>query len=122
MPKFSDRSKKNLKECHVELQEVINEAIKYFDFAVICGHRGEQEQNEAFNKGNSKLKYPKSKHNKKPSDAVDLAPYPIDWNNIERFKHLGFLILGIAKSKKINLRWGGLWTSFKDYPHFERRT
>lgn len=46
------------------------------DLAVLCGYRGEKEQNEAFAKGASKLQWPHSKHNHLPAFAVDLAPLP----------------------------------------------
>ena len=50
------------------------------DFAIICGHRGENEQNAAFAAGRSKVKYPYSKHNMKPARAYDRVPYPIPLN------------------------------------------
>jgi peptidoglycan L-alanyl-D-glutamate endopeptidase CwlK len=119
MPSFSSVSKERLKECDSRIQTVLNEAIKYYDFSVLCGHRGEEEQNEAYRKGHSKLKYPQSNHNKNPSKAVDVAPYPIDWKNHKRFYFLAGIILLIAKKKNISLRWGGHWKNFVDLPHFE---
>lgn len=117
--KYGKKSLERLSECRSDIQEVMLEAIKYMDLSILCGHRGEEEQNKAYDSGNSKLKFPRSKHNKYPSLAVDVVPYPVDWDNIERFKMMGYLILGIAKSKGIELTWGGNWTSLKDYPHFE---
>ena len=38
--------------------------------------------------GRSKLSWLESKHNCEPSRAVDIAPYPIDWDDRERFSHL----------------------------------
>jgi len=119
MPSFGRRSKSRLGTCHNLLQEILEEAIKEYDFSVLCGHRGKEDQDAAFNSGNSKLKFPQSKHNKMPSLAVDIAPYPIDWNNIDRFKDLGKIIKRIADEKGIDLSWGGDWRSFKDYPHFQ---
>jgi hypothetical protein len=52
--------------------------VSPIDFKILCGHREEKEQNEAFNKGNSKLKWPQSKHNSLPSLAVDIAPFPVN--------------------------------------------
>jgi len=49
MPYFSQLSNLKLMSCHDDLQEVCNRAIKIYDFSVICGHRNEKEQNEAFN-------------------------------------------------------------------------
>jgi len=118
MPSFSSRSKSRLEQCDPKLQLIANELIKVMDVSVLCGYRGEEEQNEAYNNKRSKLKFPQSKHNKKPSLAVDLAPYPIDWNNINRFERMCGIIEGIAKLHNINIRLGRDF-SFKDYPHVE---
>jgi peptidoglycan L-alanyl-D-glutamate endopeptidase CwlK len=126
--KFSERSKKNLSECHPDLQAVAVEAIKIIDFAVLEGHRPREEQEKAFHKGLSKVQWPESNHNKKPSEAMDIAPYPIDWNNKERFYYLAGIIMGIAHAKGIELRYGGDWDrdgditdqNFMDLVHFER--
>jgi peptidoglycan L-alanyl-D-glutamate endopeptidase CwlK len=75
MPKFSRISKKRLETCDIRLQNIFNEVVKTYDCSILCGYRTKQEQNNAFNKGRSKLKYPHSKHNKYPSKAVDVAPY-----------------------------------------------
>lgn len=127
MPKFSARSLKNLEQCHPLLQLLMYEAIKVTDFSVICGFRGEREQNEAYNRGNSKLKWPQSKHNQTPSLAVDIVPYPIDWNDERRFRTLGTVVKEIwaqlpeEKKEGWSLSWGGDWKTFKDFPHFELR-
>ena len=109
----------NLSQSHKDLQILFNEVIKCRDIAVICGHRGEKEQNKAYEDGFSMLKFPKSKHNKVPSLAVDVVPYPIDWNNIGRFEELGEFVVQKAKEMNINISWGGNWEKFKDYPHYE---
>lgn len=119
MPKFGKVSKSRLATCHPLIQELMNEVIKEMDISILCGYRNEKDQNEAYNKGNSKLKYPQSKHNMMPSIAVDCAPYPIDWNDIDRFKDMGKLVQKKAKELGIEIDWGGNWHSFKDYPHFE---
>lgn len=129
MYKFGQRSLDNLNTCHPLIQEILHEAIKITDFSVIKGYRGEEEQNKAFADGASKLKYPNSKHNTKPSLAVDIAPFPIDWNDIERFAYLAGIIRGIAHEKGIRIRQGCDWgmdgnirspdQRFYDWPHFE---
>ena len=68
-----------------------------------------------------------SPHNYPISHAVDIAPYPIDWNNTSRFMILGGYVLGIAQGLGIDLRWGGDFNRnydnsdeiFSDLPHFE---
>lgn len=119
MPSFSKRSRDNLKTCHPLLQDVCNEAIKYIDFAVICGHRGKEAQEKAFREGNSKARWGESKHNSDPSLAVDLFPYPYDWDDRESFRVLADCIMGIAERQGINLVWGGNFRSISDMPHFE---
>jgi peptidoglycan L-alanyl-D-glutamate endopeptidase CwlK len=126
-PVFSRRSTERLGELDLHLAEVLDETIKYFDFSIICGHRGETEQNAAFQSGVSQRKWPEGKHNKVPSEAVDVAPYPIDWGDTERFTYLAGWIMAIAQLKGIKLRWGGDFNQnmdpgderFKDLGHFE---
>lgn len=125
--KFGKKSKSNLEECHPLLQEIFNEVIKNYDCSVLCGSRSREEQNELFRTGKSKLEYPNSKHNKSPSMAIDVAPYPIDWNDFNRFYHFMGYVTGIADKLNIEIRCGGDWDmdnsfkdqSFHDMPHFE---
>ena len=127
MYKFGKVSQERLDTCHPDLQELLNEAIKYIDFSVICGYRNEEDQMNAFISGASKVQYPNSKHNTKPSVAVDIAPYPIDWDNIKRFAFLVGIVKGIAESRGIEIRLGADWDSdgditdhkFMDWPHIE---
>lgn len=127
MPTFSETSKKLLATCHPDIQKVLNEAIKHVDFVVTCGHRGEADQNKAVAEGKSKTPWPTSKHNSVPSMAVDVAPYPIDWNDAEAFTLLSGIIYGIGVTMGIKLRLGIDWDgnlsvrehSFKDRPHLE---
>lgn len=118
MPKFGKTSKKRLATCHEQLQEICELAIKQFDFAVLCGHRTREDQNKLYPKF-SKVKWPHSMHNKKPSLAVDLAPWPIDWSDIGRFSFLALVIHAAAKTLGYRIEWGGDWKTFKDYPHFQ---
>lgn len=89
---------------------------------VICGHRGKEDQNKAFEAGTSKLKFPRSLHNKSPSLAVDLSPIPLDWNNTERFKEMADVVMKAAVDLGIALVWGGSWKGFPDLPHFQLAT
>ncbi len=127
MPNFSGRSTARLLECHEDLQLLFFQVVKNFDCSIMCGHRGEEAQNEAFEKGYSKLKFPQSKHNKTPSLAVDVVPYPIDWKDFKRMYFFGGYVKGIAEGLGVKIRWGGDWDrdteiddqSFIDLPHFE---
>lgn len=119
MPTFSKRSLDRLSTCDTRLQKLFNEVIKEYDCTIICGHRGQIEQDIAYENGNSKLRYPHSKHNKIPSMAVDVAPYPINWKAIDRFKALAVVVYAKAKELDIEIEWGGDWIKFKDYPHWQ---
>jgi len=63
--------------------------------------------------------WPDGRHNKSPSRAVDLAPYPIDFQDIKRFEILGWFVKGLAKGLGIKVIWGGDWANFRDWGHFE---
>ncbi|RSN84443.1 M15 family peptidase [Acinetobacter baumannii] len=51
--------------------------------------------------------------------AVDLVPYPVDWNDLSKFKKVAVAMKQAAKELGVELDWGGDWKSSKDYPHFE---
>ena len=127
MPRFGKRSISRLKTCDQKLQELFYEVVKHFDCSIIEGHRGQERQNKACADGKSKVKYPNGKHNQNPSIAVDVAPYPIDWSDRDRFHYFGGFVLGVAKEMGMNIRWGGDWNQdthtkdnkFDDLVHFE---
>jgi hypothetical protein len=118
MGTLGKKSLQRLAECDVKLRDIIFELAKQMEIVVLCGYRGEKEQNEAFAKGTSKLKFPKSKHNQKPSRAVDVAPYPIDWNDLKRFQEMCNKIESIATKLEIKIRLGRDF-KFVDMPHVE---
>jgi peptidoglycan L-alanyl-D-glutamate endopeptidase CwlK len=100
-------SKAKLAECHLDLQRLVQavaDGVSAGDLAtagvtdvtVLCGYRGQADQEAAFASGASKVHYPNSRHNVKPSAAVDLAPYPIDWKDRERFLVLRGYVLAKA--------------------------
>ncbi len=127
MPKFGGSSRRKLETCDIELQHLFNEVIRHFDCKVICGHRGKEEQNKAFKDGNSKKTWPDSKHNVKPSLGIDAPPYPIDWEDVERFRYFAGFVMGMAAAMGIRIVWGGDWDGdtdlsdqhFNDLAHFE---
>lgn len=75
MFKFSPNSRKHLDTCHPDIIKVIEAAIRYYDFSVVCGHRGKEAQDAAVAGGFSKTPWPTSMHNKVPSLAVDCYPF-----------------------------------------------
>lgn len=127
MPAFSKASQERLATCHPKLQAIMNKVILYVDCMIICGYRNKEDQDKAFREGKSKLMYPHGKHNTMPSNAVDVAPYPLDWNDTHAFARLAGYIQAVADSMGIPIRWGGDWNRngktnderFRDFPHFE---
>lgn len=129
MPHFSETSKARLASCHPDLQALFNEVIKHFDCKITCGHRGHKDQAQAFYERKSKVLWPLSKHNKTPSLAVDVAPWPIDWDDLKRFYLLAGYVIATADQMGLTVRWGGDWDgdkmlddqTFNDLPHWELR-
>jgi len=139
MPAFSKKSLGMLQQCHPDLQKVMMEAIKIIDFSVTEGARTIEKQREYYKAGKSKTM--NSKHlpkyckeiGKECSFAIDVVPYPVSYEDRERFCLLAGIVLGIAKvlkdegKIKSTIRWGGDWNqncitkdeSFSDLPHFE---
>lgn len=134
MPEFSAHSLEKLKTCHIDLQTLFLEVIKYRDCTILEGHRNEEDQNKAFDAGKSKLRWPNGNHNATPSNAVDVAPYPLpDWKCQSDFDYFAGYVIGMAKGLYLQerishaIRWGGDWkmtdypseNSFNDLVHFE---
>lgn len=144
MSKLSPLSLARLVDVDIRLVDPIKAVSNKIAVVVIEGHRGKEAQTKAFLEGKSKLPWPKGKHNKKPSLAVDLAPdsiagdiEKINWDinpktpegraNRARFYYLAGFLLATAESFGTKLRWGGDWDSdtffddqtFDDLVHFE---
>ncbi len=130
--KFGKVSEKRLNTCHKDIQRLMKKAIKTspLDFSIICGHRNKKEQNEAFEMGYSKVKWPNGNHNKFPSNAVDIAPYPRLFEaSIDDWLLLSNHVKKVAEKEGIDVRWGGDWNDngdyrdekFLDLPHWELR-
>lgn len=107
MPYLSKQSKANLNTCCKELQTIFYTAIDRIDFSVNSGYRGKDEQNKLYADGKTKLLYPYSKHNKIPSQAIDVSPCPIDNDIAQRYIDLSIVMKKIASEKGINIKWGG---------------
>ena len=129
MPYFSKKSLDKLHTCHEDLQKVFKEVIKHIDCTILEGHRDERKQEQYFQEGKTKVRYPMGRHNSEPTLAVDVVPYPVDWNDRERFTLFAGYVIGLARGMDITIRWGGDWNmnfdlkdnNFDDLPHFELR-
>tara|TARA_R110000868_G_scaffold41670_3_gene142012 strand:+ start:435 stop:851 length:417 start_codon:yes stop_codon:yes gene_type:complete len=130
---WGERSLLRINTCHPLLgtlmKRVISRTDLPSDITILCGYRDKAAQNLAYYEGASKLKWPKSKHNKYPSQAIDFAPFPIDWKKVERWDELSTVILDewdkmVTENlipAGVTLSWGGSWTTFVDRPHLELR-
>lgn len=124
---YSKSSQAKLDTCHPDIQRLFTSLSEDWNISILCGHRNEEDQNKAYESGQSKLKFPQGKHNALPSLAVDAALYPIDWNDTGRH----YIFVGMVKQKAkdlgINIRCGADWDSdeittdqtFNDLVHFE---
>lgn len=142
MYSFSKKSKFNLSTCHKDIQLILNELIKFYDFSVIEGHRTLETQQQYFKDGKSKLDGVNqlSKHQSYPSMAVDIIPYKKNTNAFsghEKDDRRFYMMMGMVKaiSHKLleegkishKVRFGLDWDSddtfrdqtFDDLPHFE---
>ncbi len=127
-PVFSRHSLAQLRTCEDDLVMLCEETIRVgMDFRVIWGHRPKEVQNAAFNRGFSKKRWPNSLHNRYPSLAIDVAPWPIDWEDLVRFHALVALFRATAFFLELPIRVGLDWDgdfdfqdqSFVDYGHIE---
>lgn len=147
---YGRRSKHVRRTMRPELQETLDETLRHADHSLLEGYRGEEAQNKAFDTGHSKVRFPNGRHNKYPSDAVDAAPYPIDWDtkvakrddagkivginwsgvwNLCRFFYFAGMVVGIGAKLGHKIRFGGDWDGdldlddqkFRDLVHFEYR-
>lgn len=125
--KYGARSRSRIAELDPKLQRIMHELIKHMDVTVTTGHRTEAQQNEKHRLGLSKVQWPHSKHNSYPSQAVDVEPWPIDYDDVRRYYIMAGMIRVIAHDLGVKVRWGGDWDgdtdltdqSFDDLAHFE---
>ncbi len=117
--KLSEQSTTRLMTCDERLRSIVTEVSKRLNISVLEGHRGQAAQDLAIAQGRSQTPWPTSKHNKQPSLAVDVVPYPVDWKNESAFNILAMEMAFEAGKQGVRLRWGGTFKSFRDLPHFE---
>lgn len=125
--KLGQRSLDRLRGVNNSLVAVLKKACESmpFDITVLEGVRSYERQQELLKQGATKVSV--SRH--MSGNAIDIAPYPIDWNDTERFKIVAHHMFAAAKELGIVIRWGGNWSrqdetvkptsSFVDMPHFE---
>ena len=124
-------SQRELATVDPQLVELCDRVLQLRDITIIQGHRTKDEQDRFFAEGTSKVEWPNSKHNKYPSQAVDVQPSPYNEETLrEDLSYIAGLFVGIGESMGLDIRWGGDWdedgetadNSFDDLFHFELRS
>lgn len=127
------RSQRAYDTLHPSLQRIVDTVLEVMPITIVCGFRGQKHQDELYEAGMTKVKWPDSKHNttdhrgEPRSKAMDTYPAPISWGDRERMTFLAGLIMGIAHILRTPLRWGGDWDRdtevidnvFDDLGHYE---
>ncbi len=131
-------SRERLEGVHPDLVKVAERAITITeqDFMVLEGVRTPARQRQLYAQGRTKPGKKvtwtlNSNHFVNPATgyghAVDLVPYPVDWNDLDKFDAMAHAMLTAAKELGISLRWGADWDrdgkprekGESDSPHFE---
>ncbi|MGH9858077.1 MAG: M15 family peptidase [Acidobacteriota bacterium] len=127
---FSRRSQEQLDTCDVKIKRVFGGIIEVRDCKILEGIRGRSRQIELFISKKSKLDWPNSKHNRVPSQAVDVVPWPFPqeaWEDREFWVEWTSWVKGFATGMGVTLISGFDWDNdydlrdqkFYDGPHFE---
>ncbi len=133
---FGTASRANLSTANSTLQGIAAEVLLIKDHSIIKGHRNQIDQDYAHQKGNSKLKWPDGKHNKLPSNAIDVLTFPVPLGSLtqtaeqmlrEEQLYLLGLYAGVAFALGTTLRTGADWdrngvisdNGFDDFFHVE---
>lgn len=140
MPSFGKQSHTNLYSTKNDtLIWLFEEVVKEVDCSITSGVRILQEQQLLFAQGRT-MPGPivtncdgiinKSNHQVDKfgiGNAVDAAPYPIDWNDIKRFYHFIGFVRGVAYKLGIEIVSGSDWDNdyvlndqdLYDLPHWQ---
>lgn len=134
---LSKLSLSRLEGVEPRLVKVVKRAIQISmqDFMVLEGVRTPERQKQLYAQGRTKpgnivTWTLKSNHFKKPDGfghAVDLVPFPVDWNTLSKFDAVSKAMFKAADELGLQIRWGADWDSDgkprergeSDSPHFE---
>ena len=130
--KLGETSLARLQGVDETLVNVVKRAIEIseVDFTVMEGVRTLERQRELYAQGRTapgKIVTWTMKSRHIEGKAVDLVPYPLDWNDLEKFNKIKDAMFQAAKELDVNLRWGADWDGDGNYrekgeydsPHFE---
>ncbi|MFW2003010.1 M15 family metallopeptidase [Acinetobacter ursingii] len=147
---LSKKSLSRLEGVHPNLVKVVQRAIQLTDqdFSVLEGVRSKEQCYINYGKGrtveqcavkNVPAKYAQPKEKKVTwlnnplsskhvtGQAVDLVPYPVDWDDLAKFNAIAKAMFTAAQELDVKIRWGADWNSNGVYrekgeydsPHFE---
>lgn len=134
---LSAKSKARLVGVHPKLVAVVQRAIELTtqDFMVLEGVRTPERQKELFAQGRTKpgpkVTWTLTSNHFRQADgyghAVDLVPFPVDWNDSKKFDAMSAAMFSAAKELGTPIRWGADWDrdgrprekGESDSPHFE---
>lgn len=112
---YSEASLARLAEATIEQQKLWMAVADHWDVSIIEVYRSPERQAELFAQGPEVTKVRVSKHNSMPSEAVDAAPYPIDWNDIDQFIRFTYFVKGMAAAMGMEYKNGADWDGDNDY-------
>lgn len=129
---LSKRSLDRLNGVDPRLVAVVKRAIEITtqDFMVLEGLRNPQRQAELYAQGRTAPGPVVTWTMQSPhleGRAVDLVPYPVDWNTLSKFDAIAKAMFDAAKEQGVSIRWGADWDrdgkprerGETDSPHFE---
>lgn len=131
MPDFGRVSRRRLESLHPRLARVCWEVVAIYDITILETYRSNERQAQLLAEGKTTLGPGKSMHNRRPSLAVDVAPWHVNhipWDDPKPFIFMAGHFFQAAYQEGIKIRWGGNWDgdliiiddqNFDDLPHFE---
>jgi peptidoglycan L-alanyl-D-glutamate endopeptidase CwlK len=119
MSELGTASRRRLDGAHPLLRKLFEAVAAEMPILVLDSQRGREAQERAFALGHSRAHFGQSAHNWAPAVALDVAPDPLDWEDIARFEALALCVKARAKEMAIPILWGGDWPRLRDMPHYE---
>lgn len=122
MAAFGNTSRQRMEGVHPKLVRLFERVVRDFDCTVLKdgGLRTLERQSELVAEGVSKT----MNSNHLTGNALDIVPYPVDWDDKERQYKFASFVFDTAMRMGIRVRWGGWFRApgneiFYDSPHWE---